>query len=221
MQANRFRARLRRRQINRARHQRKTQKTAPTRARHQKLPARPAANLQSISYRKGNQVVKQFHASPALLKTVRSRLDLQYTMVNTFDPSVMLQGIGGVRSDYSSGIAIIAMLERCASAQQAREPQPDIAAIRVAEYRRHPPQPSAPWADGTCVGFRCTRCGASPRFRPQNCGALNQTLPVTGMIPNYCDFTTDSAFKATGRRPSEGALVTSNWRGCALEASSR
>jgi len=106
------------------------------------------------------------------------------------------------------------MLERYASAQQAREPQPDIAAIRVAECRRRPPQPSAPWADGTSVGFRCTRCGASPRFRPQNCGALNQTLGVTGMIPNYYDFTTDSAFKATGRRPSEGALVTSNWRGC-------
>jgi hypothetical protein len=70
---------------------------------------------------------------------------------------------------------MIAMLERCASAQQARE-------------------------------LPRTRCGAAPRFRPQNCGALDQTLPATGMSPNYCDFTTDFAFKATGQRPSRGAL---------------
>jgi hypothetical protein len=72
--------------INRARHQRKTQKTGPTRVRHQRPPSRPAASLQSISYRKRNQVVKPFPASPALLKTVCSRLDLQYTMLIRLTP---------------------------------------------------------------------------------------------------------------------------------------
>ena len=80
-----------------------------------------------------------------------------------------------------------------------------------AHRRSHRPSPGA---DRTSVGFRCTHCGASPPFRPQNCGAVDQTLPATGMIPNYCDFTKDSAFKAPGQRPSRGALVTANCRGC-------
>ena len=113
------------------------------------------------------------------------------------------------------GMAIVAMLERCAAAPQARELPLDIAPPGWPECRRHrrsyrPP----PWADGTSVGFRCTRCNVSPPSRPQNCGALGQTSPATGMIPNYCDFTTDSAFKATSPRPSGGALVTANCRGC-------
>jgi hypothetical protein len=33
------------------------------------------------------------------------------------------------------------------------------------------------------------------------------------MIPDYCDFTTGSAFSATGQLPTRGALDTANWRG--------
>jgi hypothetical protein len=33
------------------------------------------------------------------------------------------------------------------------------------------------------------------------------------MIPDYYDFTTGSAFSATGQLPTRGALDTANWRG--------
>jgi hypothetical protein len=54
--------------------------------------------------------------------------------------------------------------------------------------------------------FGARAVGSSPPFRPQNCGALDQTLPATGIIPNYSDFTTGSAFKATDQRGSRTNL---------------
>ena len=73
------------------------------------------------------------------------------------------------------------------------------------------------------AGCRAKPSDKSPRhpclqeiFRPQNCGAVAQTLLALGggsKLPDYCDLTMSSALRATGQLRTLAALVTQNSRG--------
>jgi len=73
------------------------------------------------------------------------------------------------------------------------------------------------------AGCRAKPGDKSPRhpclqeiFRPQNCGAVAQTLLALGggsKLPDYCDLTMSSALRPTGQLRTLAALVTQNCRG--------
>jgi hypothetical protein len=141
----------RRREINRARHQRKTQKTAPARTRHQRLPARPSADLQSISYRKANQVTCLSRA----FKNCAQSIGPNILWLTHRIEALCCKGWG------QFGATIL----RHSNSSHARAARLCAAGEGTpARYRRHQGRlnikgtrrshrPSL-WADGTSVGFR-------------------------------------------------------------------